>query len=82
MAAARGLHDVAPYFIDADAPATRSAQPSWPEGGKTVIDFPNNHFSYLVTWYLLALMTLVASVYVGYEEYKLRRALKNPKPRG
>lgn len=82
MATARGLHDVAPYFIDADALATKSAQPSWPEGGKTVIDFPNNHFSYLVTWYLLALMTLVASVYVGYEEYKLRRALKAPKPRG
>ena len=76
IAAARGLTDVAPYFIDQDAapdvPAT--GEHVWPEGGKTVIQFPNNHLSYLITWYLLALMVLVASVYVGYVEYKLRRS--------
>jgi surfeit locus 1 family protein len=72
IAAARGLHDVAPYFVDADASTDKSAQ--WPEGGKTVINFPNNHLSYLITWYLLALMVLGASVYVGYDEYRLRRS--------
>ena len=76
IAAARGLTDVAPYFVDADAAAANTDQPSWPDGGKTVIDFPNNHLSYLITWYLLALMVLIASVYVGYDEYRLRRLAK------
>ena len=71
IAAARGLHEVAPYFVDADASAGGGAQ--WPEGGKTVINFPNNHLSYLITWYLLALMVLGAGIYVGYDEYRLRR---------
>ncbi|GLQ92993.1 SURF1 family protein [Dyella acidisoli] len=73
IATARGLHDVAPYFVDADAASGSSGQ--WPEGGKTVINFPNNHLSYLITWYLLALMVLGASMYVGYDEYRLRRRL-------
>lgn len=76
MAIARGLslRDVAPYFVDADAAASANGKARWPEGGKTVINFPNNHLSYLITWYLLALMVLIASVYVGYDEYRLRRA--------
>ncbi|RDS79311.1 SURF1 family protein [Dyella monticola] len=72
IAAARGLQDVAPYFVDADAGQNQGAR--WPEGGMTVIQFPNNHLSYLITWYLLALMVLGASVYVGYDEYRMRRA--------
>jgi len=71
MAAARELRDVAPYFVDADAASGGGAP--LPEGGKTVIQFPNNHLSYLITWYLLALMVLGASIYVGYDEYRLRR---------
>jgi surfeit locus 1 family protein len=78
IAAARGLTHVAPYFIDEDAApaAAGSTGHAWPEGGMTVIDFPNNHLSYLITWYALALMTLGAGIYVGYDEYKLRRSLK------
>ena len=70
ISAARGLHNVAPYFVDADAEPASAG--TWPEGGKTVINFPNNHLSYLITWYLLALMVLGASIYVGYDEYRLR----------
>jgi surfeit locus 1 family protein len=73
IAAARGLKDVAPYFVDADATSHDVDHPSWPEGGMTVINFPNNHLSYLITWYLLALMVLAAGIYVGYGEYRLRR---------
>jgi surfeit locus 1 family protein len=78
IAAKRGLTRVAPYFIDQDAaPAAAGASThTWPEGGTTVIDFPNNHLSYLITWYLLALLTLVAGTYVGYDEYTLRRSSK------
>jgi surfeit locus 1 family protein len=72
IAAARGLKNVAPYFVDADATPHDADHPSWPEGGMTVISFPNNHLSYLITWYLLALMVLAGSLYVGYDEYQLR----------
>lgn len=75
IAAARGLTHVAPYFIDQDASPGASTQ-DWPKGGTTVINFPNNHLSYLITWYLMALLTLVAGAYVGYDEYKLRRVSK------
>ncbi|RUL73077.1 SURF1 family protein [Dyella choica] len=71
IAATRGLREVAPYFVDADA--SPAGDDRWPAGGKTVINFPNNHLSYLITWYLLALMVLGASIYVGYDEYRLRR---------
>ncbi|RDI99007.1 SURF1 family protein [Dyella solisilvae] len=75
IAAARGLSRVAPYFVDEDAaPGTLDAgKPAWPQGGLTVIAFPNNHLSYLITWYLLALMVLAAGVYVAYDEVRLRR---------
>jgi surfeit locus 1 family protein len=76
IAAARGLQNVAPYFVDADATPHDPDHPSWPEGGMTVINFPNNHLSYLITWYLLALMVLAASIYVGFDEYRLRHPKK------
>lgn len=68
IAKARGLHDVAPYFVDADA----GSGTGWPRGGLTVIHFPNHHLNYLITWYLLALMTLGAGIYVAHDEYRLR----------
>lgn len=75
IASARGLSHVAPYFVDQDAaPGTLdSGKPAWPQGGLTVVAFPNNHLSYLITWYVLALMVLAAGIYVGREEYRLRR---------
>ncbi|GJD34379.1 SURF1 family protein [Methylobacterium aerolatum] len=53
IAAARGLAEVAPYFVDADAAPNPGG---WPVGGLTVVSFPNNHLVYAVTWYGLALM--------------------------
>ncbi|MFC4764950.1 SURF1 family protein [Dyella koreensis] len=80
IAAAHGLGQVAPYFVDADADPTDAT--GWPRGGLTVISFPNNHLVYLITWYLLALMVAVAAIYVGRHEYRLRRSLREaPAPR-
>lgn len=59
IAAARGLADVAPYFIDA-ARSTEPAGADVPVGGLTVIRFSDNHMSYLLTWFALALMSLGA----------------------
>lgn len=53
IAAARGLHDVAPFFIDADAASDGNG---YPIGGLTVVRFPNNHLIYALTWFGLALM--------------------------
>ena len=56
IAAARGLTNVAPYFVDADA-ASNPAEPL-PVGGLTVIAFHNSHLVYAITWYGLALMVV------------------------
>jgi surfeit locus 1 family protein len=38
-----------------------------------VVHFRDNHLSYAITWYLLALMVAAATVFVGYTEYRHRR---------
>jgi surfeit locus 1 family protein len=40
-----------PFFIDAEA---RPNPGGFPKGGVTIIDLPNNHLQYAVTWYGLA----------------------------
>ncbi|WP_240126300.1 SURF1 family protein [Thermomonas alba] len=55
IAQTRGLRNVAPYFVDAEA----SDEPSgWPRGGLTVIHFRNQHLQYALTWFVLAGMAL------------------------
>jgi len=61
IAAARGLSDVAPYFVDADAAPNPGGLPV---GGLTVIAFPNSHLVYALTWYGMALMLAGAMVYL------------------
>ena len=48
-----------PFFIDADAAPNPGG---WPKGGVTQLDLPNNHLSYVFTWYGLAAVLLVVSV--------------------
>ncbi len=56
---------VAPYFVDADATAGESGPPF---AGLTSIRVYNHSFGYAVTWYLLALGTLIAAgIVMGYE---------------
>ncbi|KAA0571240.1 SURF1 family protein [Azospirillum sp. Sh1] len=71
IAAAKGLTDVAPYFIDADG--TRNPG-GWPVGGLTVLSFPNSHLSYALTWFALDLMLIGAVLYVVRSEMRRRRA--------
>jgi surfeit locus 1 family protein len=54
------LHDDA-GIIDADATPTPGG---WPKGGQTIIDIPNNHLSYALTWFGLALV--LVGIYVSY----------------
>jgi surfeit locus 1 family protein len=43
---------VAPYIIDAKFDAGLPG--GLPQGGETIVDFPNNHLQYAITWYGLA----------------------------
>lgn len=65
MTVAAGLQpdSVLPFFVDAnDAPNPGG----WPRGGVTLIDLPNNHLQYAITWYglALALVIVVGFAYV------------------
>lgn len=54
MAASAGLpagYRLVPFFIDADATPNPG---HLPVGGVTLIDLPNNHLQYAITWYGLA----------------------------
>lgn len=61
IAASKGLDDVAPYFIDADA---TSVSGGLPIGGLTVVQFRNNHLVYALTWYVLAMMSAAGACLV------------------
>ncbi len=61
IAAARGLTDAAPYFVDADA---RPNDGGWPQGGMTVVQFRNSHLGYALTWFGLAAMLVAALIAV------------------
>jgi surfeit locus 1 family protein len=71
IAAKRGIGDVAPYFIDAEA--LEPAIPDAPIGGLTVIAFSNNHLQYALTWFGLALMLIAGTGLVLRHEWRLRR---------
>jgi surfeit locus 1 family protein len=70
IAAARGLSQPAPFFIDADATPNPGG---WPAGGLTVVTFRNHHLVYALTWFALALLLGGAAVRVAREEWRLHQ---------
>ncbi|THJ32263.1 SURF1 family protein [Lampropedia aestuarii] len=72
LSQARGLQQAtAPYFVDAYA---TGAGQEWPRGGMTQIQFSNNHLSYAITWFVLALLNIAALVYVLVFDGKRQRS--------
>ncbi|MEO0484738.1 MAG: SURF1 family protein [Pseudomonadota bacterium] len=61
--------DALPYFIDADH---LSAPGTWPRGGLTIIEFRNNHLSYALTWYAMALLFAGGMAYVIWDRVRAR----------
>lgn len=79
IAAARGLGETAPYFVDADA----SPNPGgWPVSGLTRVQFSNSHLVYAVTWFTLALMAFGAGCYVAFDWLRRRRSPGVARPLG
>lgn len=71
MSAARTVQGpVAPFFIDAQ---DRIDTGNWPVPGMTVIHFPDNHLSYALTWFGMALLALLAAGFVLRSEFRRGR---------
>ena len=70
---------VAPFFIDADA---EPGFPGWPRGGMTVVKFRDPHLSYALTWFGMALLTLVAAGVLVASERRLRDDRRRHSSRG
>ncbi|WP_024889795.1 SURF1 family protein [Luteimonas huabeiensis] len=77
IAAARGIRDAAPYFVDAERDP---AAPRWPAGGLTVVRFRDHHLSYALTWFALALLTAFAGARLYRLERRARRSAAAPLP--
>ena len=71
IAAADHLALAAPVVIEADATPNPGG---WPRGGRTVVSFRNQHLSYAVTWFGLALGLL--GIWFAYQISKGRIAFK------
>ena len=67
IAALFKFDDAAPFLMDADATPLPGG---WPKGGQTTMSIPNNHFSYALTWFGLAITLLI--VFVLFATRRLR----------
>lgn len=73
MARDAGVGPAAPMVLEAGrAPA--SSDDALPVGGQTLVDIPNNHLQYAVTWYGLA--AALVAIYVAF--LRQRRAAARP----
>ncbi|HWX82474.1 MAG TPA: SURF1 family protein [Xanthobacteraceae bacterium] len=75
IAAAKGLGAVAPFFVEMEAPAPPGGLPS---PGKIVVNLPNNHLQYAITWYGLA--AALVGVFVIFARSSFRGAGKAREP--
>jgi surfeit locus 1 family protein len=67
IAAALKLERAAPFTIDVDA---TGAPGDLPQGGETILAFPNNHLGYAFTWFGMALA--LVGVFAAYAATRLR----------
>jgi surfeit locus 1 family protein len=67
IAAALKLERAAPFTIDADATGNLGYLP---QGGETILAFPNNHLAYAFTWFGMALALI--GVFGAYAATRLR----------
>jgi len=66
---ALGLPDLAPVYVEA---AAGQGESLYPKGGQTQIDFPNNHFSYALTWFGFAVILVAVYLMFHLQQGRLR----------
>ena len=71
IATADGIVPAAPVIIEADAAANPGG---WPKGGQTIVDLPNDHLQYAITWFALAAGLMF--VYLAYHRAQGRLGLR------
>ncbi len=76
MVQAAGVPDAAPFYIEA-GPAPNPG--GFPIGGQTIVQLPNNHLQYALTWYALAI-ALGAIYIVSQRRPETQRDLHAPGP--
>ncbi|HEY4201064.1 MAG TPA: SURF1 family protein [Devosiaceae bacterium] len=68
-----GLQPLADLYVDLPA----SAPNALPQGGETVIDFPNSHFEYAMTWFAFALLVpLMLSAWIWRQRHPKAKGKK------
>lgn len=65
IGATLGLQNPAPFFVDADADGD-----TYPIGGLTVLNFPNNHLVYALTWFGLTALSLFALFWLWRDRFR------------
>jgi surfeit locus 1 family protein len=68
MAAAKHWANVAPFYIEQEQPVPPGG---WPKPDKLVVNLPDNHLQYAITWFGLALA--LAGVYLVWLSRRFRR---------
>ena len=68
VAAAKHWTNIAPFYVDQEEPVPPGG---WPKPGKLVVNLPNNHLQYAITWFGLALA--LAGVYMVWLARRLLR---------
>jgi surfeit locus 1 family protein len=81
IAAAKNLGAVAPFFVEQEAPVPPGGLP---RPGKIVVDLPNDHLQYALTWYGLALVLVIMfgtwAFGTGSSEKREKRGKDAPSP--
>ena len=72
IAAAKGWGNVAPFYVEQEAPTPPGGLP---QPGKLTVNLPNNHLQYALTWFSLAI--ILAAVFIGFA-WVQRREEKQP----
>jgi surfeit locus 1 family protein len=73
IAAAKGWGDVAPFYVEQEAPTPPGGLPT---PGKLVVNLPNNHLQYALTWFGLA--AVLAGVFAAFARARRREDKRAP----
>jgi surfeit locus 1 family protein len=72
IAAAKGWGNVAPFYVEQEAPTPPGGLP---QPGKLTVNLPNNHLQYAITWFALAIV--LVGVFVAFVRARRREERAN-----